>query len=499
MAAACGGGSDDGDGGRDGEGADAGAGSELVVARARDLESLNADAITASREGWETYELIAQPLYMGNSEGDLVPGVASEYTVSDDQLSWTFTIRDGITFSNGAPVTSADVAFTIENAQEGPLQGALYQAITSIETPDENTIVLSTDEPNSGLIWDLAAYPVAVIPEDFAGMDPEEFWRTPIGTGPYMVETWSQGVEVVLVPNPHYWGDEPALDRLTFRPVPDENTRMLQLRNGDVDIVEDPAYAQLTTIEADGTLDVVEFPNPTAIFVTVDTTKPPFDDVHARRAVSLAIDRDALVEAGLRGYGQPAGSFIAASAMGGHEPEFGLAFDPAEAAAELARSATPDGFTFELMYDPAVSSVTAAVQVVQANLADVGITVELNGLDRDAQQAKRDAGDWDATIATIISGSDAGGIFQYYGSTNGFYSGSQLMSEVESEWQASNSDFSDGGRLETYRDLVTRIAEDAPQIGLYSPTRLYGTGPAVGSVAPRNPTGAIDYAAVVVN
>ena len=491
VAAACAGGttpatSDQG-------GAGGAEGGDLVVARALDVQSLDSDAIATSRQGWETYNLIAQPLYTGDDKGALQPLVAESHTVGADKLTWTFALREGVKFSNGDPVTSADVKFTLEHAQKGALQGAVYQAITSITTPDPRTVVLKTATPNSGLLSDLTGYAVAIIPKDFAGMSEKEFWRDPVGSGPFMVDSWQQGKEIKLVPNPEYWGDEPRVRSISFRPVSDENTRMLQLQNGEADLVEDVPYAQIATVKANPDLRLTELPYPTSIFLTLNTAKPPFDDRHARRAVSLAIDRAKVLQAALLGYGKPAGSFIDRSSLGGYAPKFGLTHDLTAAKRELAASATPEGFSFEILYPASGSDLTSAVQVIQANLAELGITVKLNGTDQDTIFAKRKSGKWDASTATIISGGDAGSTLQYYASTSGFNSASELIPSVEAGWKKSQLNFEPGGRLAIYRDLLTTIAEDAPQIGLYSPPRLYASQAGVRSIVAVDTTGALDF------
>ena len=476
---------------------DAAAPAGLVVARAADVTTLDSDAISTSKEGSETYGLIAEPLYTIDAKGALRPLVAESHTVSVDQLTWTFVLRQGVRFSTGVRVTAADVKFTVEHARRGPLQGELYRGITSIEAPDDRTVVLRTAEPDSALLANLAGYPAAIIPEDFGGMDEPAFWRDPIGTGPFMIDQWEQGRQLRLVPNPHFRGAKPALASLTFRPVPDAQTRMLQLRSGQADIVDGVPYAQVDAVRSDSALRLVELATPTAVFLTLNTAKPPFDDQHARRAVSLAIDRQQLVRATLLGRGRPAGSFLAATALGGYLPEFGVARDLDAARDELARSSSPGGFSFEIMYDAANAQFGTAVQVIQANLAELGITATLNGTDRNAVLATFATPNWTAGVAEITTG-DVGYVLQFYTATNGFGSGSALVSEVSKRWRESKLEFDESGRLTIYRDLVALIADDAPQVGLYSPPRLYATSARVRSVEPVDPTGALDFSKIVV-
>jgi peptide/nickel transport system substrate-binding protein len=472
------------------------ASTDLVVARADDVTTLDSDAVSTSRVGAETLGLIAETLYALDPQGALRPALAQRYTVSDDGLAWTFVLREGSRFSTGAPVTAADVRFTVEHAQRGALQGELYRGITSIETPDDRTVVLRTDKADSGLLYELADFSASVIPKDFGGLDEQAFWRRPVGSGPFMIDQWELGRQLRLVPNPHHQGPKPALTSLTFHPVPDAQARMLQLRNGQADLVDDVPYAQVAGVQADPALRIVELPSTQAVFLTLNTTKPPFDDRHARRAVSLAIDRDQVVRATLLGHGEPAGGFLTRSglrdeAAGG----FGTRHDLAAAQEELAQSGR---FSFELMYDAADPRFVNAVQVIQAELAELGVTVTLRGADADSVLAAYRTPNWNAGVAQIVAGGDPGYVFQFYVATNGFGSGSALIPEVQRRWQDAKQQFDEGSRLAAYRDLAALIAEDAPQIGLFATPRLYATRAGVQSVELVDPTGALDFTKIVV-
>lgn len=472
---------------------------DLVVARAENFTTLNADTVSGSREGSETLELIADSLFDVSPKGVVEPMVASEYTYSSDHTALTITLRDGVTFTDGKPVTSADVKFTIENAKKGPLQGALYATITSIDTPDPKTVVLHYEEANSGALIDLAGYQVAIIPDNFGGKSADDFWLSPVTVGPFKIASWTQGKDIKLVPNDSYYGTKPKLSSVTFVGVPDENTRLLQLQNGTAQLVDSISPAQVTALKGDESVTIEKLPSAANNFLTLNAMKPPLNDVHARRAISLAINREDLVKVALQGLGQPGGSFIVPSALGGYSPPFGSRTDVAEAKSELAQSKSPDGFTFDISYDSASpSGVVAALQVVQEQLAAIGITANLDALDNNALSAKVESGDWGAVVAGIVAGGDAGGVLQYYSATNGFYSGDQeMMDLVAGLYAKANADF--GGpdsRIAIFREAVDAVAESAVQIALFDDVRLWAASKKIVGIDAADATGAIDFTKV---
>lgn len=468
---------------------------QIVVARAAEVTTLDADAVASSREGWETLGLIADSLFAVDAGGSIVPRLAEGYEFSDDNTVLTVTLRKDVVFSNGTPLTAADVAFTIENAQKGELQGALFANIVEIGQPDDHTIELHYANPSSSSVMDLSSYAVAVIPENFGGVEATAFWLDPVTVGPFMVDSWEQGIGITLKRNDSYYGEAPKVESIKFLAVPDENTRLLQLQNGTVDLIDSVTTAQVGQIESGAGLSVVEFAAGQNVFLTLNSTIAPFDNEAARRAVSLAIDRESVVQAALGGYGEVGGSFVVSSAAGGFSPPFGSKFDLDAARAELAAAGLSDGFEFEIMYAGGASAVDTAMQVIQQNLAEIGVTVTLAGLDNDVIGAKVGANDWNVYVANIIVDTDAGGVLQYYGATNGFYAGhQQTMDEMQSYFEQANNDFSgQDARNAIFQKALDVIAERALQIAVYDPARLWGASDKVAGLVALNTTGAIDF------
>lgn len=474
--------------------------SVLTIARAADVTTLNADAVASSREGWETLLLLADSLFAIGPEG-IEPRIADSFEYSNDDKTLSITIKEGVTFSDGTPVTSADVKFSIENAATGELVGASYQTITDIATPDDLTVELTYETASSGAVLTLASYAVAIIPEDFGGATAEEFWQNPVGVGAYTLQEWEQGVGMTLVRNDDYFGTPASVETIEFITVPDANTRLLQLQNGTADIIDSVTTAQADQISATEGFTVFDFAAGANIFLTLNSTKEPFATEELRRAASLGIDRASIVEAALQGLGAPGGSFVVPASVGGFSPAFGSLFDLDAAGDEMAAAGAADGFEFEIMYASGNPEMETALQVVQSSLAKAGITVTLAGLENDAIGAKVEANDWDAYVADIISEADAGEVLMYYGATNGFYAGDQdMMATIQAYYEQANAEF--GGqdaRNAIFEEALTAIAESALQIALYDPARMWAAADAVGELFPASTTGALDFTRLAVS
>ncbi|MDR1798713.1 MAG: ABC transporter substrate-binding protein [Bifidobacteriaceae bacterium] len=375
-----------GDGGETGGETAAGEGQyggDLVMVREGDATTLLPTGSPLNRDIWID-ELIYEPLLAPSADGkSLEPLLAESYESNDDATVWTFHLREGLTFHDGTPVTAADAKFSIETASdpETPF-GFVNDAIVSVEAPDDLTVVITTAQPWSPLPSDAAIFSNGVIPKDYGGKTAEEFGDHPIGTGPFMFESWDKGNELKLVRNPNYWREGlPYLDSVTFRTVPEENNRALQLQSGDAHINEFPAYSSLDGLASSSDLTATAFNSSRTDFLAYNVTRSPTDDVHLRRALGYAIDREALNDAVLYGYGTPGTAYIN-PALWGHYAELdAITYDVEKAKEELAQSSMADGGTLSVIVESGAPNEMTVAQVLQENFAAIGIELQIDQVD----------------------------------------------------------------------------------------------------------------------
>ena len=370
-----------GDGGEDASTSPAAvtSGGDLVIARAVDSTTMNKEIAVDNPSIW-VLQQIMEPLFTVAPDGQSVePWLAASYEVSEDQRTYTVALKPGITFSNGDPMTSEDVKFSIDQARANKKGfGYLDAAIDEISAPDPETVVIHTKYPWAPLLADLALFTNAIIPLDYGGETAEEFYKHPVGTGPFVWDHWTKGQELKLVKNPNYWQEgKPYLDSVTWTVVNDANTRQLQIEGGQAHIDELPPFSAIDQMQADPDLQVELFPSTRTDYLLLNQAYEPLADVHVRRAISFAIDREALIAAVQFGNGEPANSILNPAIPYYDESSPGIEFDAAQAEQEMGMSAYPDGFDLELLIDGGDPSQKSQAEVMQDELQPLGIDVSI--------------------------------------------------------------------------------------------------------------------------
>lgn len=457
-------------------------GGDLVMVRDGDVTSLLPTAVTANLDIW-VQELIYEPLLLPKADGSGVePAIADKYSQSKDKLTWTFHIRDGVTFSNGDAITSKDVKFSLEQASKSDAPFSFTNSsIKSIETLSDDTVVIKTTQPWSPLPSDLAIFSNAIVPYNYGGKTAEEFAKNPIGSGPFKFSSWKKGQEIKLVKNDKYRvKGKPYLDSVTFRVVNDDNTRALQLEGGQAQINEFPTYSSIETLKKSSKVKVKAFTSSRVDYLTFNTTRAPFTDVHFRRAISYAIDREALNKTVLYGNGQAAGAYLT-PALWAHAKNSDIdgliSFDMSKAKEELAKSKYADGAKVELMISSGSSDQSSMAQIIQESLAKLGITVTIKQLDSSAfTQAKKNA-NFDMAFSyctTDIVDPDEiiRFVADYNGGVNAMYS--QYNNKQISELADKAASVSDQDQRQKYYTQIQQIWNDeSPSAALFYSPAMY--------------------------
>ena len=360
-------------------------GGTLVFDRGSDIISLDPTQVADNESIWAD-ECLYEPLYKATQNGkELVPDMATSYSLSANKLSWTFNLRHGVKFSNGQVMTSADVKFSINRvgAKASNPWTFINADIASITTPSKYQVVITTKTPWAPLQADMALFANGVIPDNYAGETSSVFWAHPIGTGPFMVKQWIKGNELELVKNPYYWQKgKPYLDGVNFVSVPDDNTRLLQLESGSAQIDEFPAWSQVSELSSKPGITMTLFPSSWTQFLGFNEQIKYFKDVHVRLAISYAIDRAAIIKAVLFGHGTVANSQVTPALWDYDSSTPGAQYNLSKAKKMMALSAYPKGFSTKLLVGSGNQNELTMGQIVQSELAPLGIKVtlqEVNG------------------------------------------------------------------------------------------------------------------------
>lgn len=455
-------------------------GGDLVMARSQDPQSFDTRQIGDNWSIW-TLESMLDTLLVPSADGKGVESsLATKWEVGDDKTTWTFHLRDDVTFSDGTPLTAEDVKFSLDydRSPEGSF-GFLDSAIDSVSAPDARTVVVKTTAPWAPLLADLAGFNNSIFPANFGGKSASEFWERPIGSGPFKLDSWDKGTTVKLVRNDRYWKKGlPYLDSVTFKNVADDNTRANMLRGGQAQIDEFPAYSSITTLDATPGLEVDEFPSSNTEYLVMNNKRPELADVHVRRAISYAIDRASMVKAVLFGHGQVANSFLSPSMLDYAEVK-APQYDMAAAKAELAQSKYPHGFSTTIMVTAGKSAYATAAQIIQKSLQQLGIEVKIKTVDGATAGQMQGQGNYDLMLTyftTDIADPQEWVSFSAMSPTKGIGNAMSTFYDnptVDDLAQQAEQTFDEAQRKQLYTKIQQIIAQDQPHTTLYYTPFVY--------------------------
>ena len=453
-------------------------GGSITIARIEDSQSFDKTNVFQNESIWIT-EQINEPLYLAANDGKtLRPWLATSYTMAKNGKTYTFKLRPGVKFSNGKTMTSADVKFSIDDARaQAKGWGYLDAAIKSITTPNPSTVVFHLKYRWAPFLADIGLFANGIIPKNFGGESRKAFYKHPVGTGPFMWDKRVVGQSVTLKRNPYYWQKgKPYLDSVTWTYVSDENTRELQLRGGQIQVDEFPPFNSITKLQHTSGVTMSLFPSTRTDYLDMNEAYPPLADVHVRRAISYAVDRNAIIKSVLFGHGKPANSFLPPQVpfYDPHSP--GLQYNLSKAKAELAKSKFPSGFKVEMLIGAGAQVENAMGQIIQQALKTLGIDVTFKTQDTSTEfqsiQSRKyqlgfsywtmDIADPDELVTFAID--PAGGAQQ-------FFSGYKSPTAVKLSHQAQREP-SPSKRRALYAKIQRIAANDAFQGFLYySPFR----------------------------
>ena len=370
---------------------------DLVLVRNQDFATFNPDL--AQNDSIFIQQQIFEPLYMISQDGKTVkPWLAKSSSVAADKLTWTIKLRTDIKFSDGAPMTSADVKFSLDLATKGNGWGFLNTAIDTITAPASDTVVIKTKTPWAPLLSDLACFSNSILPNNFGGKSADDFYKAPVGTGPFTLDHWTPGTEIKMVANKSYWQPgKPYLNSVTWKYVADDNTRALMLQSGQADINEFPPSTSVAQIRKTPGLTVVPFPAAASEFIAMNEKVKALADVHVRRALSYAFDRKAVIKVVLAGIGTASNSILAPN-VGFYDPKTpGLQYDLKKAAAELKMSKFSKGLTLNYLATSGSIQDNAMSSILQAALKKIGVKLTITSQDPKVKRASQKAQNYQLT------------------------------------------------------------------------------------------------------
>ncbi len=375
-------------------------GGNLTFAAVQDAQSMNATTVFDNNSIW-IFEQIFQTLYTVTNDGkSVIPQLATSYKVSADKKTYTFTLRHGVKFSTGQPMTSADVKFSLDqNTKASQGWGFINTAIKSVSAPSPDTVAVHLKYPWAPLLADLSIFANGIVPANYGGETENQFYTHPVGTGPFKWDYWHKGSALRLVRNPLYWEQgKPYLNSITWTDVPNDNTRQLQLKGGQAQIDQFPAWSTVASLKATQGVNMHLFNSTQTNYMAFNELRKPFQDEHVRRAISLAINRNALVKAVLFGNGKPANSLFPPQVPFYQAATPGLQYNLAAAKQEMAKSSVPHGFSTTIVIPAGNSDYLTISTIVQSELKPLGIKIKVQQLDPNTENSQTQSLKYDTTL-----------------------------------------------------------------------------------------------------
>ena len=325
------------------------------------------------------YANVFEGLTRYQSDGSIAAGLAKSWEISNDGLVYTFALHDGVTFHDGSVFDAEDVKFSLDRARAEDSTNAqkrLFTGIQSVDVINPLTVQITLDAPDGGFITNLAWGDAVILAPESVDLAK----TAPIGTGPFQFSKWVQGDRVELVKNPDYWGKPVQLDKASFKFIADPSAAFAAMMAGDIDAFPGyPAPETLPQFAADPRFQVIIGSTEGETILSTNNKSPKLSDRRIRKAIAHAIDRQAIIDGAMFGYGTPIGTHFAP-----HHPDYidltaQSAYDPDQARA-LLTEAGAQNLTLSLKLPPP-SYARRGGEIIAAQLRDVGIKTEIENLE----------------------------------------------------------------------------------------------------------------------
>ncbi|MBW9052130.1 ABC transporter substrate-binding protein [Rhizobium mesosinicum] len=419
--------------------------------------------------GQVTWQNIFEGLVSIDETGKVQPQLAKSWEISPDGLTYTFKLQTGVKFHDGEAFDSSAAKFALDRARGKDSvnpQKRFFASIASIDAPNAETLVLHLSNPTGSLIYWLG-WPASVM---VGPKSADNDKTTPVGTGPFKFSTWAKGDHVELVKNADYWNRDGAakLDKVTFRFINDPQAQAAALKSGDLDAFPEFAAPELmSSFDGDARLATKVGNTELKVVAGMNNARKPFDDKRVRQALMMAIDRQTVIDGAWSGLGTTIGSHYTPNDPGYQDMTGVLPYNVEKAKALLAEAGYPSGFTFTIK-SPQMAYAPRSAQVMQAMLAEIGVTMNIEPTEFPAKWVKdvMTGRDYDMTIVAHAEPMDID-IYSrdpyYFNYKNPAFN--ELMKKVQETTDPAE-------QAKIYGEAQKILAEDVPALYLFVMPKL---------------------------
>ncbi len=470
----------------------------IIFGKSKDAITLDPGDTTDGESSAVVVNLF-EPLLRFQREKTLVePALAESWEISEDKLTWTFKLREGVTFHDGTPLNAEAVKFNYDRQKDDDnpwrFKGKFeywhlfFDSVASIEAPDEYTVVFKLKRPDATFATNLALFNMGISSPTAIKKYGENYFKNPVGTGPYQLKRWVRNEKIVLKRFDNYWGEVPQIEMLIYKPVPENAVRLLELESHSIDVLDGINPDDVPRIRKNEELTLLTQPGLNVGYLAMNALKPPFDNLKVRQAINHAVNKKELVNAFFADgtLGEPAVNPMPSTIWGYNENIEGYAYDPQKAKQLLAEAGYPDGFKTKLwampIARPYMPQPQRIAEAIQADLKKVGIETDIVSFEWGTYLDKLSNGEHDMALGGWIGDNGDPDNFLYTlldknNTTKGsaanyaFYRGEKvhdLLVKAQKVYDQSE-------RSALYEKAQELIHADAPWVPLFHSTQMMAT------------------------
>lgn len=447
---------------------------KIVVAQEGEPRSLD------PHKGNDGYSLkINRQIYSRLVEMDedmnIQPSLAKNWIRIDDR-TMDFVIRDDVKFHNGDLLTVEDIKYSIERMVNSPRISFVVPPIEKVEILDDNIIRIVTKEPFGPLLQHLA-HPALGIVNKKINQDEKDFKI--IGTGAFKFKEWKSGEFVILEQNKDYFLEQPKIETLVFRNIVEASNRSIGLETGELDISLGINPIDVRIIEGNKNLKIITKNSNSLTYLGMNNKKAPYNDIRVRRAINYAIDKEAIINTVIRGYGKAATSPISSGVIGFTDKTKNYSYNLEEGKKLMLEAGLEKGFQGKL-YTTGGEIEKQTAEIIQSNLREIGIDIKIEILEASTYFELTSRGEHDLYLAswgTVTSDADYGLYSLFHSSAQGAAGNRDFYSnkEVDDLLDEGRTTINQEKRNEIYEKAQIKIVEDSPNVMLYNRILLVGS------------------------
>jgi peptide/nickel transport system substrate-binding protein len=423
---------------------------------------------TSNYNSFEVLENVFDTLVQPDANLKMTPALATSWTTSTNQLTWTFTLRK-TTWQDGTPFTSGDVVYSYDRIIDGKLPNAYrFAEVKSVKADGQSKVVITLKQPSPNLLAEIGGFKGVAIVEK-KNVESGQIQQHPVGTGPYKVVSWVHGSSITLAANPHYWGGAPKIATIKYTFVSDPTVALQDLQGGEVQWTDNLPPQQVKSLQqsANG-ITVKSVPSTDYWYMTLNEARKPYNDVRVRQAIADAINRDAIVQAAT--FGNAAVNETAIPKTSQWYDNYSPYTTNLNKAKSLLAQAGVKSLTMDMMVTNEYPQTVTAAQAIAAELQPLGITVKIRTLDFGTWLTEEGKGDFDSFILGWLGNIDPDDYYYAQQHTGGSFNFQKFSNPtVDNLLDQARTTTDVAKRLSLYDQAATIIVDQASYIYLYNP------------------------------